>query len=109
MIVGFSSSGSYGVDVANVVAPLSAQPLLISQKSSVGVFPGAKSFEQGKVILPPIIELNAKRRSVLFANEHEESSVDCIIFCTGYDYEYPFLSGVRGLGGSGQAAATVTR
>ncbi|KAH8707673.1 Flavin-containing monooxygenase FMO GS-OX-like 3 [Beauveria bassiana] len=108
VIVGFSSSGSSGVDVDNVVAPLSAQTLLISQKSSVGVFPGAKSFEQGKVILPPIIELNAKRRSVLFANEHEESSVDCIIFWTGYDYEYPFLSGVRGFGPGRSDGNTLT-
>lgn len=105
MIVGFSSSG---VDVANAVSSLCATPLLISQKSSAGVSPGAKCFEQDRVILPPIVEVNADKRSVLFANGHEESAVDSIIFCTGFDYEYPFLSGVRGFGPGHSNGNTLT-
>lgn len=50
-------------------------------------------------MLPEIIEFRFGSRSVIFANGKEESEVDYVIFCTGYDYDYPFLSSLSGFQG----------
>lgn len=43
-----------------------------------------------------------EQRSVIFANGKEERDIDSIVFCTGYEYEYPFLSRLPGFeGGNG--------
>lgn len=98
LIIGFSSSG---VNTANAIEPVCAKPLLISQKSGDGLSPGSKGFQEGRFLLPPVIEFNAEDKTVLFADNTMESGIDYVLFCTGYEYEYPFLSSLPGfeLGG----------
>ncbi|WVO12412.1 hypothetical protein L204_100011 [Cryptococcus depauperatus] len=93
VIVGFSSSG---VDIANAIEPVCSKPLLISQNSTNGLSPGSKGFQEGKTMLPGIIEFDSRRKAIRFADGREETEVDYIIFCTGYDYDYPFLSSLPG-------------
>ncbi|KAI1132327.1 hypothetical protein F5Y10DRAFT_294077 [Nemania abortiva] len=93
LIIGFSSSG---VDLANAIEPLCSKPLLICQKSADGLSPGSKGFAEGRTVLPSIIGFNAEDRSVLFSNGVEELGIDNVLLCTGYEYEYPFLSSLPG-------------
>ncbi|KAH9209875.1 putative flavin dependent monooxygenase [Leptodontidium sp. 2 PMI_412] len=93
VLVGFSSSG---VDIALKIESVCSSPLIISQKSAAGLSPGSLGFAEGKIMVPEIISINAATRTVLFVNGREEGNVDNIIFCTGYDYDYPFLKSIPG-------------
>ncbi|KAJ8128131.1 hypothetical protein O1611_g5507 [Lasiodiplodia mahajangana] len=99
LIIGFSASG---VDVANGIEPFCAKPLLICQNSRDGLSPGSQGFAERRAIFPSIVEFDISDRSVLFSNGKRETGLDYILLCTGYEYEYPFLSGLPGFeGGKG--------
>lgn len=66
-------------------------PLLISQKSSGGLSPGSYGFAPGEMFLPEVIEFDITKKTVVFVNGREETDVDEVIFCTGYNYAYPLL------------------
>ncbi|KAK0124728.1 hypothetical protein ONS96_008611 [Cadophora gregata f. sp. sojae] len=93
ILVGYSSSG---VDIASKIENVCSSPLIISQRSAAGLSPGTLGFAKGKTMVPEIISINAATKTVLFANGGEEENVDNIIFCTGYDYDYPFLKSISG-------------
>jgi hypothetical protein len=56
------------------------------------------------LMLPQIVSFNSQQRSILFANGREETDVDKVAFCTGYNYDYLSskhfrdLKGKKGLG-----------
>jgi hypothetical protein len=89
--VGYSSSG---VDIARQIESRCKEPLLIPQKSAAGLSPGSLGFAEGKAMLLSIISFDKENQSVMFANGKEEKNVDKVVFCTGYNFEYPFLSGL---------------
>jgi hypothetical protein len=51
------------------------------------------------LMLPQIVSFNSQQRSILFANGREETDVDKVAFCTGYNYDYPFLKTLPGFEG----------
>ncbi|KAL3418123.1 putative flavin dependent monooxygenase [Phlyctema vagabunda] len=85
IIVGHSASG---IDLANQIATVSQQPVIISEKNVSSVPIEADGL---KLALPEIQEFLPEKRTVRFTNGHVETNVDRIVFCTGYMYSYPFL------------------
>jgi hypothetical protein len=45
--------------------------------------------------VPEIAEFIVQDRAVRFVDGHIEKDVDCVIFCTGYMYSFPFLSSLQ--------------
>jgi hypothetical protein len=82
-------SSASGLDIGGQISSVCKLPLLQSQKSEsyLSTGPSPKRLE-----LPPIASLHPSERIVRFTNGHIESDVDCIVFCTGYFYSFPFLS-----------------
>jgi len=93
LIVGYSASG---VDIASQISTLSTPPLLISQRSPSLFSPSTPPWATP---LPEIIEFlppsPTHPRAIRFADNHTESHIDAVLFCTGYLYSFPFLSSLR--------------
>lgn len=87
--MGHSASG---IDIASQISEVSQHPLLISERTKTILSPEKAAVAKS---LPDIILLDPTNRRVLFANEHEERDVDCIVFCTGYHFSLPFLSSLQ--------------
>jgi len=48
---------------------------------------------QGSVtVLPRLKEVSSDDGSIIFEHGHSVSGIDTIIFCTGYDYSFPFIN-----------------
>lgn len=93
IIVGNSASG---MDIANQIAEVSFQPLLISQRSSSWLNGSNSVSEANRLsMLPQIVEYMEPTkydRAVKFTNGRVEYGIDLILYCTGYLYSFPFLS-----------------
>lgn len=93
IIVGNSASG---MDIANQIAQVSANPLLVSQRSTSWLSgSNSKSEESRLTVLPQIVEYldpTKHNRAVRFADGRVECDIDKILYCTGYLYSFPFLS-----------------
>ncbi|KAJ5910054.1 hypothetical protein N7504_004697 [Penicillium tannophilum] len=89
IVVGHSASG---IDIASQISEVSQHPLLISERTKTILSPEKAAVAKS---LPEIILLDPTNRRVLFANDHEERDVDCIVFCTGYHFSLPFLSSLQ--------------
>jgi hypothetical protein len=72
------------------MAPICKPPLLISSRSPAPSSPNLPS-DHSPLYLPEIAAFNPDTHTIVFANNHTESSIDHIIFCTGYLYSFPFL------------------
>ncbi|KAJ5970994.1 uncharacterized protein N7479_000912 [Penicillium vulpinum] len=89
IVVGHSASG---IDIANQIGRVSKHPLLISERTATTLSPEQVTISKS---LPEISLLSIGERCVQFADGHEERDVDHIVFCTGYHFSIPFLSGVQ--------------
>lgn len=88
LVVGCSASG---YDISAQIASYSKSPVMVSVRSDppFEIMPGSM------VRMPEIVELLSSahhNRAVRFSNEHIETDIDAMVFCTGYFYSYPFLS-----------------
>jgi len=90
IIVGNSASG---LDIASQIAPFSKQPLLISSKSESYLQSGETPSNQ--LDKPPISNFIVQDRTVEFEDGSREADVDAVIYCTGYFYSFPFVSGLE--------------
>ncbi|TKX20320.1 flavin-binding monooxygenase-like protein 5 [Elsinoe australis] len=81
-------NGASGVDIASQIVQTCAAPLLQSVRSESFLL---TTSGPTRLELPEIAELRPHDRSVLFTNGHVETSVDAILFCTGYFYSLPWL------------------
>ena len=91
VIVGNSASG---IDIASQIATVCKHPIVISQRrDSPMAFAAAYKQEVPEIVefLPP----TQHKRAVRFANGCVETSIDAVLFCTGYYYSFPFLSSLR--------------
>ena len=93
VIVGNSASG---MDIANQIAKVSKLPLFISQRSMSWLSGSQSKSEEERIVMKPQIEefLDPEKysRALRFTDGHVEEDIDCILFCTGYLYSFPFLS-----------------
>ncbi|KAI1841803.1 hypothetical protein JX266_011980 [Neoarthrinium moseri] len=85
VIVGNSASG---IDLSAQISAVSQLPVIVSEKAQPGT-----SFEQHSLIrmVPEIAEFIAEGRLITFNDGRIEKEVDCVVFCTGYFYSFPFL------------------
>jgi hypothetical protein len=77
-----------GIDISSQISSVCTAPLLLSVK----VVPNIPNPNPKIQYVPQIVEFLPTTRSVRFADNHTESDIDAIIFCTGYLYSFPFLS-----------------
>jgi cation diffusion facilitator CzcD-associated flavoprotein CzcO len=89
VIVGNSASG---IDIAGQIMPHCHQPLISSSKS--------ESYLQletppGQLDKPPISRFHPENRTIEFEDGSRESNVDTVLYCTGYFYSFPFISGLN--------------
>jgi len=87
LCVGGRASGS---DMAREIAPYARQVYM--SDSTCQLQPGEEPEQHGNIMgVPLTVEVHADG-SIRFQNCTTVSpTVDCICFCTGYDYEFPFL------------------
>ncbi|EXJ82443.1 hypothetical protein A1O3_06256 [Capronia epimyces CBS 606.96] len=92
LLVGYSASG---VDIGAQIDRVCARPLLVSIKDWT---PEAaqKQARRSECILPEIDEFLAAERTVRFKGGHLEHDVDYVVLCTGYVFQYPFLTSIPG-------------
>ncbi|CAI7630317.1 unnamed protein product [Penicillium glandicola] len=89
IVVGHSASG---IDIANQIGRVSRHPLLISERTETTLSPEQAAVSKS---FPEISLISVEDRRVQFADGHEERDVDHIVFCTGYHFSIPFLSGLQ--------------
>jgi cation diffusion facilitator CzcD-associated flavoprotein CzcO len=88
VIVGNSASG---IDISGQIMPYCQQPLISSSKS--------ESYLQletppGQLDRPPISKFIPEQRTIEFEDGSRESNVDSVLYCTGYFYSFPFITGL---------------
>ncbi|KAI9743084.1 MAG: hypothetical protein M1818_003379 [Claussenomyces sp. TS43310] len=89
IVVGHSASG---VDIADQAIGFCQLPVLISEKEPSNLTTEEDSSTRG---MPEIQEFLVEDRAVRFVNGHIETDIDCIIFCTGYMYSFPFVKNME--------------
>ncbi|KAK2855755.1 hypothetical protein FQN49_004874 [Arthroderma sp. PD_2] len=91
VVVGNSASG---LDIGSQVNKVCQQPLISSVRSESYFLPAAATDRKE---YPPIAEFmspETHNRAIRFSNGEIEENVDVVLFCTGYLYSFPFLSGL---------------
>jgi cation diffusion facilitator CzcD-associated flavoprotein CzcO len=91
LIIGNSASG---LDVAYQVGRECKQPVLLSSRSisAFGTMPGS-SWRKDVCEVVEFLPVSKHSRAVRLKDGSIENDIDAVIFCTGYFYSYPFLSG----------------
>jgi cation diffusion facilitator CzcD-associated flavoprotein CzcO len=87
IIVGNSASG---IDIAGQITPYCQQPLISSSKSESYL---QLEIPPNQLDKPPIYRFIVEDRAIEFEDGSRESNVDTILYCTGYFYSFPFISG----------------
>ncbi|KUL87505.1 hypothetical protein ZTR_04620 [Talaromyces verruculosus] len=90
VVVGFSASG---LDVSVQIAQMCQYPVLVSERKPSLLGPSETSTNLR--MMPTIEEFLIDQRTIRFSNGHTETSIDSVIFCTGYHYSFPFLGPLR--------------
>ncbi|CAG8973197.1 hypothetical protein HYALB_00006366, partial [Hymenoscyphus albidus] len=85
LVIGNSSSG---LDISRRISAVCKPPLLISQSSPSSFFFNVP----GSCLLPATTASQPSTRTAHFQDGTREDDIDILIFCTGYDHNYPFLS-----------------
>ncbi|KAF3479519.1 thiol-specific monooxygenase [Arthroderma uncinatum] len=91
VVVGNSASG---LDIGSQISKVCQQPLISSIRSESYFLSSAPSDRKE---YPPIAEFmspETHNRAIRFSNGEIEEDVDVVLFCTGYLYSFPFLSGL---------------
>lgn len=84
LLVGVGPSGS---DISHQIARVSKHPILVAQRETSPYY-APQPFTQE---LPGLVSLSPSTRSANFSDGSTEHDIDAIMFCTGYDYKFPFL------------------
>lgn len=87
VVVGNSASG---IDIAGQITPYCKQPLISSSKSESYFQPETPPNQLDR---PPISKFIPEDRTIEFEDGSRESDVDTVLYCTGYFYSFPFISG----------------
>ncbi|EJP69443.1 thiol-specific monooxygenase [Beauveria bassiana ARSEF 2860] len=89
LVVGNSASG---IDISRQIATTAQLPVLISEKDAPGTDNSLPAPTTWSRHVGQVASLLPATRSVRFTSGHVESSIDSVVFCTGYHYSFPFLS-----------------
>ncbi|KAL5432852.1 hypothetical protein PMIN07_007619 [Paraphaeosphaeria minitans] len=101
VIVGNSASG---VDISRQISTFTARVIVSEKEKPTTLHSDSNSI----TYRPEIAEFVAENRNVRFVNGTTETGVDHIIFCTGYQYSFPFLLGLdQPVASTGQRASHV--
>ena len=84
IVVGSAASG---LDIGTQISVVCKRPLLNSVRTPSPLKLGQENKEE----VPPIAEFLVEERGVRFEDGRIEKEIDCIVYCTGYLYSYPFL------------------
>jgi hypothetical protein len=82
--VGNSASG---VDISRQISPSAAEVIVSEKEKATTLHTDSQS-----ITYRP--EFVADGRTVRFVNGDEETNIDHVMFCTGYQYSFPFLKGL---------------
>lgn len=93
VLVGYSSSG---VDIAEVIAPVCLQPIIVCKRSLKAGFDTIDETGIQLRFRPQISEMDHTSRTVYFEDGSSETGIDLVVFCTGYRCHYPFLTSLPG-------------
>ncbi|KAL7807428.1 FAD/NAD(P)-binding domain-containing protein [Trichoderma gracile] len=85
-------NGPSGTDIAFQINRTSMRKTLLSVRTPT---PTPKLAYVGCEEISEIEEFLVEERGVRFKDGRVETNVDAVIFCTGYRYDYPFLSDLR--------------
>lgn len=85
-------NGPSGTDIAFQINRISTAKIVLSLRTPT---PPPRLAYVGCQEVSEIQELLVAERGVRFKDGRVEKDVDAIIFCTGYRYDYPFLSDLR--------------
>jgi len=88
VVVGNSASG---IDIAGQITPYCKQPLISSSKSESYFQPETPPNQRDR---PPIAKFIPENRTLEFEDGSREEEVDIVLYCTGYFYSFPFISGL---------------
>lgn len=91
IVVGNSASG---LDIASQIAGYAKSPVLISSRSE-SFFAGGFAESSDIQNIPEITSFNAEDGSIDLKDGKTLTSIDRVIFCTGYLYTLPFLKGLQ--------------
>lgn len=82
-------------DTLHDIRTVSAGPVIASLREPLAAF-GWTPFTHPRIaVKPPIRRIDPAARRVHFADGSNEESVDHILFATGYDFSFPFLSNLK--------------
>ncbi|KAJ4358703.1 monooxygenase [Didymosphaeria variabile] len=84
IVVGNSASG---LDISRQISTVAAQVIVSEKKKPTTLHNDLESI----AYRPEIAEFFADSRTVCFINGDTVANIDNIIFCTGYQYSFPFL------------------
>ncbi|KAF2741120.1 putative flavin dependent monooxygenase [Polyplosphaeria fusca] len=84
IIIGNSASG---IDISSQISVHTSQ-VIVSEKEKPSTVHNTSSTI---TYMPEIATFLPDQRGVRFTNGHTETDIDDIIFCTGYQYSFPFL------------------
>ncbi|KAF2008512.1 FAD/NAD(P)-binding domain-containing protein [Aaosphaeria arxii CBS 175.79] len=84
LIIGNSASG---LDISTQISKVTPH-VIVSEKEKPNVVHNPSTSIHYR---PEITSFLPDRQSVRFADGHVESDIDSVIFCTGYQYSFPFL------------------
>ncbi|KAF1955354.1 FAD/NAD(P)-binding domain-containing protein [Byssothecium circinans] len=89
IVIGNSASG---IDISSQISTVTTQVIVSEKEKPTTLRNDSDSItyrpEIAEFLLPP------NSRAVRFSDGHIESEIDSIIFCTGYQYSFPFLKGL---------------
>lgn len=98
LVVGNSASG---IDISHQIATAAHLPVLISEKDPPAPAPAPPPLPSTPAAAPTwsrfvgqVAQLLPAARAVRFTSGHVEADLDAVVFCTGYHYAFPFLTGL---------------
>ncbi|KAL8711452.1 MAG: hypothetical protein Q9220_004110 [cf. Caloplaca sp. 1 TL-2023] len=92
VVVGNSASG---LDIAAQISTVSKHPIINSTRSHNPEYHNKAGWKQEAPEIEEFLPSSEGFQAVRFANGRVESSIEAIIFCTGYFYSFPFLSSIK--------------
>ena len=83
-------AGSSAADIGHQIARVCRHPLLASRSKKSSYHPD----EPNERELPILVKLIPEERAAVFKDGSVERDIDCVFLCTGYAYDFSFLTPV---------------
>ncbi|KAL8819715.1 MAG: hypothetical protein Q9223_001903 [Gallowayella weberi] len=83
--------GPSGADIGSQIAAKCEHPVLVAQTSKSPYHTDQSCMRE----YPGLVEVMPEQRSARFADGNIEKDIDHIVLCTGYAYQFPFLTSLH--------------